>query len=391
MRIAFLDCFAGVAGDMWVAALLDAGLPLGPLERLVDSLGLQGVRIAAEPTRRAGIAATRFWVEAGGGQAPVHRGLAEILGILGRAAVPVPVRERAEAVFAALAEVEARAHGVPVESVHFHELGAVDTIVDVLCACLGLHELGIERVYASAVEVGSGTLRCEHGILPVPAPGTLGNLLGVPIVRGGLRGERTTPTGAALLRVLCDGYEPRLRWIPDRVGHGAGTRDDRDFPNVLRVTLGRVDAERSAPGSLLEISCNLDTCDGETVGWLIEAALERGALDAFCLPAVGKKGRPVHLFQALVEDAGRDEVVRLLLEESSSLGLRIARAERTVLERWGETLSTAAFGAVRYKCVRLPSGAVLRRPEDGEVRRIAAEHRLGRREVLGRLAADSGR
>lgn len=382
MRIAFLDCFAGVAGDMWVGALLDAGLSLEPLRAAVSSLGLTGVTVDAEPALRAGIAGTRFLVTVSGPPA-ARRRLAEIRELLGRAAVPAAVRDRADGVFRALAEVEARAHGVDVDDVHFHELGGEDTVVDVLCACLGLHELGIERVFASAVEVGSGTIQCEHGRLPVPAPGTLGNLIGVPVTRA-LEGERTTPTGAALLRVLCDGFEQPLRWLPDRVGHGAGTRDSPGVPNVLRVTIGRLADERSSEATLLEVSCNLDTADGETLAWLVVGALERGAVDAWTVPATMKKGRPAHVLSALVPDRARDAVVAFLLEESSTLGVRLSRVTREVLERWEEVLETP-LGPVRHKCTRAPSGGVLRRPEDDEVRRLCAETGLGRREVIARL------
>lgn len=383
MRIAFLDCVAGVAGDMWVAALLDAGLDLVALQSLVGSLGIPGVEVGVERVRRAGLAATRFKVANASQVVPRH--LPEIRGLVARAAVPEPVRGRALAVFDALAAVEAEAHGIPVDQVHFHELGAVDTVVDVLCACLGVELLGIERIHASAVEVGSGVVQCEHGLLPVPAPGTLGNLLGVPITRS-RRGECTTPTGAALLRVLCHGFEPPASpFVPERIGHGAGARDTPGAPNVLRVTIGRADPLRGAVGSLLEIACNVDTASGELLAWLIDGALSRGAVDAWAVPATMKKGRPAHVLSALVPEPERDAVIAFLLEESTSLGVRINRVGREVLERWEETVATT-LGPVRQKCVRLPSGAVVRRPEDDELRRLAAATGLSRRELLARLA-----
>ncbi|MDA0933108.1 MAG: nickel pincer cofactor biosynthesis protein LarC [Planctomycetota bacterium] len=384
MTIACFDALAGVAGDMWVGALLDAGLPLEPLVRAVDSLQLPGVAIRSEAVHRAGMAATRFVVDGAEG-AHAHRGLSEIRGILARAAVPDAVRERAVLVFEALGEAEAKAHGIPVEQVHFHEVGAVDAIVDILCACLGLHELGVERVYVSEVEVGSGSVSCAHGLLPLPAPGALFNLLGVPVRRSGLRGERTTPTGAALLKVLCDGYEPTLRFVPTATGMGAGTRDDRAIPNVLRVTLGR---ERSEAGvrheSIDEVACNVDTADGEQLGWLLAELLRRGAVDAWAVPATMKKGRPGHVIHALVAPDARAGVVELLLEESTSLGVRTRPWERDVLDRWTEPLDTE-WGPVQLKCARLPSGRVLRRPEDDDVVRIAAALGVGRRDALERL------
>jgi uncharacterized protein (TIGR00299 family) protein len=383
--IACFDATAGVAGDMWVGALLDAGLPLDPLARAVDSLGLAGVAVRRESVHRAGMAATRFVVEGAEGE-HAHRGLPEIRQILARAAVPDEVRVRALAVFEALGEAEAKAHGIPIEKVHFHEVGAVDAIVDILCACLGLHELGVERVYASTVEVGSGSVSCAHGLLPVPAPGALFNLMQVPVRRGGLPGERTTPTGAALLRVLCHGYEPDLRFVPTATGMGAGTRDDRHVPNVLRVTLGR-EAGASTPGrgQIEEVACNVDTADGEQLGWLLAELLRRGAVDAWSVAATMKKGRPGYVVHALVDGAARAPVVELLLEESTSLGVRHRSWEREILERWSETLDTE-WGAVRFKCARLPSGRVIRRPEDEDVSRLCAAHGIGRREMLALLA-----
>jgi hypothetical protein len=384
MRIAFLDCAAGVAGDMWVGALLDAGLPLAVLERAVRSLGLPGVSIRAERVRRGGLIGTRFVVDLEPPAGARERSLDDVLAIVAAADVPERVRQDCTAVFRALAEAEATVHGVAVADVHFHEVGAEDAIVDVLCACLGMRELGVERTFASAVAVGTGTVRCEHGELPVPAPGALGSLLGVPIRIGGARVERTTPTGAALLRVLVDEFEPRRVIVPEAVGAGAGSRDDPELPNLLRVTLGR-----SVPGErdeqLVELTCNLDTATGETIAFLIEGCLARGARDAWCVPLVMKKGRPGHALGALVDDTARHAVVAFLLEESSSLGLRLRRVDRIVLERWHETRDTE-FGPVRYKLARLPSGAVVERPEDDDVVRIAAERGLARRVVLARLA-----
>lgn len=311
-----------------------------------------------------------------------------MLEIVSRARVPDVVRDRCHAVFQVLAVSEARAHDRPVDEVHFHEVGAEDTIVDVLCACLGTHLLGIERLYSSAVTLGTGTVRCQHGVMPVPAPGTLDLLFGVPVRTGNLPGERTTPTGAALLKVLVHDYEPDLTWVPSARGYGAGTRDDRDHPNLLRLTLGEMRDPGAAAG-LLEIACNLDTASGETVGWLLEELLRRGAADAFATPVQMKKGRPGLLVTALVDRARADAVTRLLLEESGTLGVRSHSVRRSVLERWQETVATG-FGPVRCKVARLPSGAVVRRPEDDELRRLSAQHGIGRAELLRRLALPDG-
>lgn len=394
MRIGYLDCFSGVAGDMWVGALLDLGVPLSALQAAVASLDLPGVTIRQERVQRAGIAACRFLVDVVA--APphhhhdhahhAHRHLADIRTLLARADVPAGVRAQCEAVFLAIAEVEARQHGTGIEQVHFHEVGAEDTIVDVLCACLGTHLLGLERLYSSAVAVGSGTVRCEHGVLPVPAPGTLDLLYGMPVRQGGLLGERTTPTGAALLKVLVAEFEPQFTWLPGARGHGAGARDDDGQPNLLRLVVGELPSPGSAT-SVHELCCQLDTADGEAIGWLLDELLRRGALDAYATAVVMKKGRPGFLLTAICDDGCADPLATFLLEESSSLGVRRQRLRRDVLERWQERRQTP-FGEVAFKVARLPSGRLLARPEDDEVRRLCAEHGLPRAEALRRLLPD---
>jgi uncharacterized protein (TIGR00299 family) protein len=408
MRIAVFDAWSGVAGDMWVGALLDAGLPLPPLVEAVRSLGLPGVELHAEKVLRAGLAGTHFVVAldgrpADGGAGPQfvpanapraavqlpraggheHRGLREIEAIVQRAVLPAPVRERCLAIYRAIGEVEAAAHGTTIDAVHFHEVGAVDTIVDVVCACLGVHLLGIERIHANGIAVGSGTVQTAHGRLPVPAPATAALLRGIPVRSGGLAGERTTPTGAALLRTLGDAFDVPVHLTADAIGYGAGTRDGDETPNLLRVTIGTA----AAPGAateLCELQCQLDTATGELVGWLLEELLRAGALDAFATAVQMKKGRPGLLVTVSCDEARREVLTRLLLEESSSLGVRVHRVQRQVVERWTETRDTA-LGPVAFKVARLPSGAVVARPEDDELRRLCRERGLGRAEVLRRL------
>lgn len=409
MRIGYFDCFSGVSGDMWVGALLDAGLPLPALEEAVAALSLPGVTVRAERVLRAGLAGTRFCVAVDGVEqgraldeqpqgphpmplrAPLlvraaphgHRRLADILQLVRRAGLPARAAADCTAVFEAIAAVEAKAHGIGVEDVHFHEVGAVDTIVDVVCACLGVRLLGLERLYASAVAVGSGTVRAAHGVLPVPAPATLDLLAGIPVRQGGLAGERTTPTGAALLRTLVSGFEPQFTWVPGGRGYGAGFRDDPQVPNLLRLSIG----ELREPGSaqqMVELQCTLDTATGELLSYLIDELLRRGAADAFVTPVHMKKGRPGQLLTVLAELARADALTAFLLEDGGTLGVRSHRVERAVLERWAEVCDSP-LGAVRCKAARLPSGVVVRRPEDDELRRLGRELGLSRREVLQRL------
>lgn len=400
MRVAVFDAFAGVAGDMWVGAMLDLGLPLAPLVDAVRSLQLPGVSIHAAKVLRSSLSGTHFTVaiERGAftplapgahaaarpGAGHVHRGLREIEAIVARAELPAAVSATCVQVYRAIGEVEAAAHGCSIDAVHFHEVGAEDTIVDVVCACLGLHLLGVERVHANGIQVGSGTVRAEHGMLPVPAPATQALLRGIP-VRTGLPGERTTPTGAALLRTLVQHFDTPLHYVVEQIGYGAGTRDDADLPNLLRLSLGRM-VEATSPTDLVELQCQLDTATGEQIGWLVDELLRRGAVDAFTTPVQMKKGRPGFLVTVLSDDARAGPLTQLLLEESSSLGVRRHRVQRSVLERWQETRDTS-LGPVVFKVARLPSGQVVARPEDDELQRLGAAHGLGRAEVLRRLQA----
>lgn len=401
MRVAVFDAWSGVAGDMWVGALLDAGVPLAPLAAAVRSLDLPGVAIRAAKVTRGGLTGTHFVVDVGSAFTPAaaarpgllaaaagheHRRLADIERIVRRADLPAAVLADCLAVYRAIGEVEASAHGCTIDAVHFHEVGAEDTIVDVVCACLATHLLGVEQLHAHGIAVGSGTVRAEHGVLPVPAPATAALLRGIPVRAGGLPGERTTPTGAALLRELVDRFDEPLTFTTDAIGYGAGTRDDAGVPNLLRVSIGTL-APATSAGELVELQCHLDTATGEQIGWLLDELLARGATDAFASPVTMKKGRPGVLLTVLADDARARPLEQFLLEESSTLGVRRHRVQRTVLERWQETRDTP-FGPVAFKCARLPSGAATARPEDDELRRLCREHGLGRAEVLRRLLGE---
>ncbi len=389
---------------MWVGAMLDAGAPMQALVDVVRSLQLPGVSIRNDAVMRASLRGTHFCVDVAGAvpgqftmhsdrahsgvQLPthdshVHRRLGDIERIVAKAELPEVVRDQCIEVYRAIAAVEAEAHGTTVEEVHFHEVGAEDTIVDVVCACLATHLLGIERLFANGIAVGSGTVRAAHGILPVPAPATAALLRGIPVHTGGLKGERTTPTGAALLRTLVHAFDEPVAITTDAIGYGAGTRDDPDVPNLLRVMVGEL-VNATSPTDLCELQCQLDTATGEQVGWLLDALLQRGAVDAFAAPVTMKKGRPGLLVTVLCDEAHQAVITDLLLEESTSLGVRHHRVSRRVLERWQETRKTS-MGEVVFKVARLPSGQVVARPEDDELQRLTKAHDLGRAEVLRRL------
>lgn len=404
MRVAVFDAWSGVAGDMWVGALLDAGVPLEPLAAAVRSLALPQVAVRAAKVRRGGLSGTHFVVDVGGAELPFtpvaagpaprlpgapapghgHRRLGDIERIVRGGDLPPAVVEDCLSVYRAIGEVEAAAHGVGIDEVHFHEVGAEDTIVDVVCACLGTHLLGVERIHCHGLSLGSGTVRAAHGILPVPAPATAALLRGIPARVGGLAGERTTPTGAALLRHFVDAFDEPLTFTAEAVGYGAGTRDPDDAPNLLRLAVGTAAAAQAAAGEVVELQCQLDTATGELLGWLLDELLARGALDAYATPLTMKKGRPGVLLTALCEPARAAALSAFLLEESTTLGVRRQHLARDVLERWTETRQTP-FGPVAFKVARLPSGAVVARAEDDELRRLCQQTGLGRAELQRRL------
>jgi uncharacterized protein (TIGR00299 family) protein len=373
MRIAWFDCFSGVSGDMCLGALLSAGWPAAELEALPARLGLEGARVSVGVARRGAIQATRVEVAAPGSQP--HRHLRHIEAILEAADLPARVRERSRAVFRRLAEAEAAVHGTTPEQVHFHEVGAVDAIVDVVGTVLGLDALGVERVSASALPVGGGSVDCEHGRMPVPAPATAWLLRGVPIVPTPIRTELVTPTGAALLATLAEGWGPPPPCTLEAVGTGAGGRDLPEQANVLRVFLGR--AGEALPGrrTVTVLETALDDESPQVVAALLSGLLADGALDAMAVPATMKKGRPGVWLVVLCEPAQADRVARRLLEETSTLGVRVRHDERIELPRRAAEVMTP-FGAVALKVATLPGGGERAVPEFESVR--AAAERSGR-------------
>lgn len=342
--ICYFDSFSGIAGDMTVGALLDAGANSAALLASLESLGT-GAEFAVEKVKRRGITATKFHVR--GGEQKTHRHLPQILAMIDRGALPATAREKARAVFQCLAESEAEVHGVPLEKVHFHEVGAVDSICDIVGACVGLDLLGVNEIYSSAVNTGSGTVNTEHGLLPVPAPATARLMLGKPVYARGPEMELTTPTGAAILAALALNFGPPPAMRLHATGYGAG---DRDFPsqaNVLRVMIGeRSGAPESTRVSVLE--ANIDDSTPQILGYAIERLLEAGALDVTLEPVFMKKNRPATRLSVIARPEDRERLAEIVFAETSTLGLRVSEAERRVRERRIETVETR-YGAVRIK------------------------------------------
>ena len=374
MRIAYLDCVGGLAGDMLLAALLDAGADRERLDSVPPMLGLDDVAIVVERVERHGIGALHVRVDAPHEHG--HRGYREIRDVLERAELPDRPRERSLAAFARLAEVEGAIHGVPVDDVHFHELGAVDTLVDVCGAFVLLDDLGVAGVACSPLPFARGVIKAAHGVLPLPAPATLGLLDGVPLQGVELEAELVTPTGAAIATTVVEEWGPLPPLTLERVGYGAGTADFPERPNVVRVLLGQ--RARSAPTGLAPVvllETNLDDLSPELVPDAIERCFAAGALDVWTVPAQMKKARPGIVLSALTRPGAEADVARALLEETTALGVRVHRLERYELQR-EERVVEVEGGRVRVKIGLL----------DGRVVNVAPEH-----DDCAELARSTGR
>jgi uncharacterized protein (TIGR00299 family) protein len=385
MKLAYFDCFSGISGDMTLGALVDAGASLDALRAELAKLPVAGWQMAAERVKKGAIAATFVRVEVAGGQRH-HRHLGDILQIVEQAPLAPRVRERAAAIFRRLGEAEARIHGVPIEKVHFHEVGAVDAIVDIVGACVGLELLGVAEVYGSPVNVGGGTVGTAHGTLPVPAPASVELLRGAPTYSSGIEKELTTPTGAAILSTLARGIGAQPPMRVAAVGYGAGTWDLPGQANVLRVMIGTAAGAGAADETLTMLETNLDDITPELVGWVTEQALAAGALDVFTTPVQMKKNRPGVLLSVLCAADAADRLAALLFRETTTLGVRSYAVRRRALERALENVETP-WGAVAVKVARL-NGAVLNAaPEYEDCARLARERGVPLKQVMAAAQA----
>lgn len=376
-RVLYLEPVGGIAGDMFLAAALDLGVPLGDIEGPLRSLRVPGWRFELSRATRHDIAGTHVDVvvesDAGGHH---HRGWADIDALIGHSALSDFAKATARRVFKLLGEAEAKVHGTTLEAIHFHEVGAVDSIVDICGAAVVLDCLGQPTVYAAPPPMGSGTVRIAHGVVPVPVPATLELLKDVPVRFEGV-GELTTPTGAALLKAFATvGAPPPL--VVESVGYGVGTKDFADRANVLRASLGRV---AGASASLEVLECNLDDCSPQVLGGLLETLLSRGALDAWISPVLMKKGRPGHLVGVLTRADAKPRLVDTLLEETTTLGVRATAVTRVELERRHESVETP-WGAARVKLGFRDGRVFNAAPEYDDCRALAEKAGVPVKEVL---------
>ena len=386
MKTLYFDCAMGAAGDMLAAALLELYPdPTGFLVKLNDALP-DRVRVTAEADEKRGVRGTHFRVLADGEEegAEQHRhhpptSVKEILARIADLEIPERVREDALAVYRRIAEAESEVHGQPVENIHLHEVGSLDALADVLAVSWLIRELGPEKIICSPIAVGSGTVRCAHGVLPVPAPATALLLRGLPIEAGAEKGELCTPTGAALLGHFVNAFGPTPSMTLEKSGIGTGTRDF-DTPNVLRVLLGKSLEEEEA---ILELCCNLDDNTPEEIGFAMERLFEAGALDVFTTPIGMKKNRPGIMLTALCKQNSREAMLRCLFRYTGTLGVRESLCPRYTLGRSFRTVETEA-GPVR---VKIAEGYGVRRekPEYEDLARIAREKGISLREAAALL------
>src|SRR5262245_39379443 len=385
MRIAYLDTFSGISGDMTVGALLHLGLPLESVRDAIAVLALPGVEVDVERVSRSGITATKFHVRVGGAHpddparhavghrhgathAHAHRAYAEIRDQLTGSRLAAPVKTAALAIFNRLAEAEGRVHGVAPDAVEFHEVGALDAIVDVVGAALGFAHLGIDAVHVGTLPLGQGQVRAAHGPLPVPAPAVVELLRGRPVRPGDGAFELVTPTGAAIVAALAR-PEPVPEMRIDAVGYGAGDRTLADRPNLLRILVGEV-VVSAGTDDVVVLEATIDDLNPQLYEHVLERLLAAGARDAFLVPVVMKRSRPATMLRVLVEPADRERLAGLVFAETSTIGLRWASWRRMVLPREERTVETA-YGPVRVKIARAPDGTLNVAPEFEDCRRLA--------------------
>lgn len=393
MRIAYFDCFAGISGDMTLGALLDVGLPLADLQRTLDGLSVSGWRLEVTRVARRGIAGAQVKVLVDEAADLPHRHLDDILSLLAASNLEEKVRRSAAAVFTRLAAAEAAVHGSDLAHVHFHEVGALDSIVDIVGAVAGLHLLGVERIVASPLPLGHGFVTAAHGLLPVPAPAVVQLLAGrgIPVADRDVAGEMVTPTGAALLAELADEFGPYPAMTVRAAGFGAGQRD-MPFPNLLRLVLGDAADAPDKPSAyyqterLLLLETNIDDMNPELFGYVSQRLFDAGALDVWLTPIYMKKGRPATLLSALCATAQADRLTELILTETTSLGLRRQEVERWRLPRTIERVDTP-WGPVRVKVALLPNGQRKVAPEYEDCRALAEAHGVPLRAIYRAAAA----
>jgi len=378
MKIAYLDCFSGVSGDMFVGSLLDAGLPLEELESIISGLNLNGYKLSVNKEGRNNIFGTRFSVSLREKDQKA-RYLKDIKEIIKRGDIPLVVAEKCISIFEKLAMTEGEIHHISPDEVHFHEVGAVDSIIDIVGSVAGIYLLGIEKLFASRIPVGKGIITSAHGKIPLPSPATIALLEGVPIYDSDQDVEMVTPTGAALITSLCSSFGPMPPMTIDRVGYGAGRRSLADRPNLLRILIGN-DLDKKRSDTVVVLESNLDDMSPELLGYLMDRLFDAGAKDVAFSHIQMKKNRPGIQLQVIGQPEDKDRLSNIIFKESTTLGVRFTYSQRSVLTR-GELMVESPWGKMSVKKVINRDGKTTVLPEYEECRRIAKTNNLALRDV----------
>jgi pyridinium-3,5-bisthiocarboxylic acid mononucleotide nickel chelatase len=391
MKTLYFDCFAGAGGDMILGALIALGVDENKLVEEISKLNISNFKIDFSKVDRSGINAVKANVEVPHEHA--HRHLHHIEKIINESALSENVKARAIEIFTRLAEAEAKVHGIAIEKVHFHEVGAMDAIIDVVGACVGFEMLGIEKFACSKIHVGSGFVKMAHGKFPVPPPAVAELLKNAPIYSTEIEGELITPTGAAIISTVCDEFGAIPEMKIERTGYGAGTREYKDFPNVLRLMIGEVQSPKSKVQSknisdhrpqttdhLILLETNIDDLSPQILGFVMEQAFELGALDCWFTPIQMKKNRPAVQISVLCDSNSKEEILEMLYGETTTLGVRVSNVERNCLPREIVKVETE-FGAIDVKVARFGKKIVNAKPEYDQIREIALKLKIPLREV----------
>lgn len=377
MKTVYFDCFAGVSGDMMLGALVDAGVSLSDLQAELGKLGVEGFSLSSRTSVKNGITGTKIDVVTE--EQSAHRHLRHIAEIINQSELSDTIKSRSLAVFTTLAEAEAKIHNTTPEKIHFHEVGALDAIVDVVGSVIGLELLGAERIVSSPIHLGSGFVECQHGTIPIPAPATLEILRGFPVYSTGIEKEITTPTGAALLTTLASEFGSIPPMTVDKVGYGAGFHD-LQIPNLLRLIVGSTTADSFESDEVELIEANIDDMNPEHYDYVLEKLMAQGALDATLTPMLMKKNRPAICLSVMTGLADTQKMLAIIFRETTTLGVRVGRLQRRKLPRESRTIQTK-YGNVRVKISWLDERVRDIAPEYDDCKKLAAKHDLPLKQI----------
>jgi pyridinium-3,5-bisthiocarboxylic acid mononucleotide nickel chelatase len=384
MKILYYDCFSGISGDMNLGAMIDLGISKDSLIAELKKLNLDGWELNVAKDQRHGITGTKVTVRQTRHE-HAHRHLSDIEQIIDESGLDDQTKTLSKKIFMKIAEAEAKVHGIPVDHVHFHEVGAVDSIIDVVGAAICYIALGVDGVHVSEIELGSGFVNCDHGRLPVPAPATAEIIKGLPVKQGGVNFEATTPTGAAILATLCTTSGKSFRMNTMKTAYGIGHKENQDVPNVLRVFLGESEPEEKGHEAIL-LECNIDDMNPEFFEYITEKLFRSGAADVYLSNIIMKKGRPGVILNVICETGSEGIIKEIIFHETTSLGIRTFPFRKDTLVRVLETIDTE-FGKVNIKRSFLGEKEVSSKPEYDDCRRIATDEGIPIKEVYSRIMA----